>query len=269
MPKFTPSRKQLKAPSSSSGGGNSLLAYMIAQHKGQGLGQQMGQDAVATGGVDPSTGARFETQAGQDMDVRSALRKKASEDALKLQQAIPILEDLDQSYNKAYESYHGATSGISGAIGAGQEFFNGVIMRNNPNLRNFIDKAGQYEAPLVKLTGDVGNFSASERQSASQAVPRVGPNPDWKRLFLPDDVNYGKSKIQSLKELYAKKYMEAKTVAETGQLSEGYADWLKSNKAYTGGGAAQAQNPSSANSGLNDRMTKLQAIKERFKQRNP
>lgn len=245
MPPYKPSRKQLKAPGQNRGGGNSLLGYMIAQQKGQGMEQQLGQGAVATGGVDPSTGARFETQAGQDMDVRSTLRKKASEDALKLQQAIPILDDLEKSYDKAYLTYEGSKGGLTGAIGAGQEFFNGVILRNNPSLREFIDKSGQYEAPLVKLTGDVGNFSASERASASQAVPKVSPNTDWKRLFLPDDVEFGKSKIQSLKRLYASKYLEAKQVADTGQLSEGYSDWMKTLQSTTGGGAAQVSKPSS------------------------
>ena len=172
-----------------------------------------------------------------------------SEDALKLQQAIPILEDLDQSYNKAYASYKGPQSGLPGGVGSGKEFLTGVIGRQNPDLRNFIDKVGQYEAPLVKLTGDVGNFSASERESASKAVPRVTPNSDWTRLFLPDDVEFGKSKIQSLKQLYARKYVEAKKVAETGLLSEGYSDWLKTNQSYTGGGQAQASNPNSSVSG--------------------
>lgn len=261
-PKFTPSRKQLKTPGASSGGGgNTLLAYMLAQQKGQGLEQQLG-GAVPTGGVDPSTGARFETKAGQDLDVAGALRKKASEDALKLQQAIPILEDLEKSYDKAYMTYEGSKSGLQGGVGAGQEFFNGVILRQNPALREFIDKSGQYEAPLVKLTGDVGNFSASERESASQAVPRVAPNSDWKRLFLPDDVEFGKSKIQSLKRLYASKYQEAKTVAETGQLSNGYSEWAKGLNSYTGGGAAQTSNP-------DEKTARLQSIKERFKKRNP
>lgn len=243
MAKFTPSRKSLKAPGGSKGG-NSLMAYMIAQQKGQGLEQQLGDQSVATGGVDPSTGARFETKAGQDMDVMGNLRKKAADDALKLQQAIPILDDLEKSYDAAYNSYNGATAGIQGGIGAGKEYFTGILMRQNPELRNFLDKSGQYEAPLVKLTGDVGNFSASERSSASKGIPRVTPNTDISRLFLPDDVEFGKKKIQSLKQLYASKYQEAKQVADTGQLSGGYSDWLNANKSYTGGGAAQPENPS-------------------------
>lgn len=266
MAQYKPSRKSLRAPSSSRGSGNSLLAYMIAQQKGQGLEQQLGAEAIPTGGVDPSTGARFETQAGQNMDVQGTLRKKASEDALKLQQAIPILDDLEKSYDEAYKSYEGATGGIAGGLGAGKEYFTGILMRQNPALRTFFDKAGQYEAPLVKLTGDVGNFSASERASASKGIPKVTPNTDISKLFLPDDVEYGKSKIQSLKQLYASKFQEAKMVAETGQLSEGYADWLKAGQAYTGGGASQAKSPSSS---AGDRSSKLMAIKERFKQRNP
>ena len=219
----------VKAPSFNSGGGNQfenkLMALMALQARGQAGQQQTGGDEVITGRRDPFSGTVAQTQAGQDFSVTETLRKKASEDALKLQQALPILDDLERSYEDAYKKYSGATGGIQGGLGAGQAYLQGVILRQNPALRNFIDKVGQYEAPLVKLTGDVGNFSASERESASKGVPRVTPNSDFNRLFLPDDVEFGRSKIQALKQLYGSKYAEAKQVADTGQLSPGYSEW--------------------------------------------
>lgn len=219
---------QSKAPNMKSGGNqfeNKLMALMALQARGQAGQQQTGPGEVITGRRDPFSGTVAQTQEGQDFSVSESLRKKASEDALKLQQALPILDDLEKSYEDAYKTYSGATGGIQGGIGAGKEWLQGVILRQNPALRNFIDKVGQYEAPLVKLTGDVGNFSASERESASKGVPRVTPNSDFNRLFLPDDIEFGRSKIASLKNLYGSKYAEAKQVADTGQLSPGYQEW--------------------------------------------
>ena len=219
--------------SKSNQGLGSLMAYMIAQKKGEGLQQKMGEGGVLTGGIEPGTGGRYETMAGQDFDVQTTLRKKAGEDALKLQQALPMLKDLEDSYTKAYSNFNGARSGMPGALSATQEFFSGVVGRQNPALRNYIDKLGQYEASAVKLTGDVGNFSASERASATKGFPKATPNLDPSRTFMPDEVDYGMEKIQSLKKLYASKYVEALHVAKTGELTEGYKDWLNAN---TGGG---------------------------------
>lgn len=276
MAQFNPKRRAVSAPKmggGSSAGLGTLLAYMVSQQKGKGLKQELGPSATATRATDPSTGVTYETPEGQAMDVRTALMKKASDDVLKLESALPILQDLEKSYDLAYQDYSGDTGGMSGAFGALKEYGSGILMRKNANLRSFLDKAGQYEAPLVKMTGDVGNFSAVERESASKGVPKVTPNMDINKLFMPDDVEFGKQKIQSLKNLYASKYLEAKRVAETGEFSAGYDDWVKSNSAYNGGGQAQATSPqaSNASSGLNpnDRMAKLQAIKDRYKQRNP
>lgn len=237
-------------------GQNQLLAYMISQQKGQGLQQQLGKDAVMTGGVDRSTGGAFQTQAGQDMDVSTSLRKKASEDTLKLQQALPILDDLEKSYIEAYQGMQGERSGITGAMNATKEYGMGVLLRQNQSLRNFIDKVNQYEAPLIKLSGDVGNFSGSERESARAGVPKATPNLDINRMFMPDDPEFGLTKIQSLKKLYASKYQEAYNVAETGQLSPGYADWAKTIFSQSGG-AAQVTPPQN--------IDKRESIKQRIK----
>lgn len=218
---------------------------MISQQKGLGLKNQLGDSAVATGGVDRSTGTNFQTQQGQDFDVATSLRKKASEDALKLQQALPILDDLEKSYVEAYQNMEGDRAGIPGAVNATKEYGIGVLLRKNKSLRNFIDKVNQYEAPLIKLSGDVGNFSGSERESARAGVPKPTPNLDVNRLFMPDDPEFGLSKIQSLKQLYYSKYQEALDVSQTGQLSPGYSDWLKMN---AGNGIGVDQKPTSNSS---------------------
>ena len=191
-------------------------------------GQKLAPDEVVTGRHDLLTGATTRTSAGSNIEVNESLRKKASDDALKLQQSLPILDDLEKSYLQAYQNYHGSRQGLSGGVGATGEFVTGVLGRQNPALRQFIDKSSQYEVPLVKLTGDVGNISASERSSIRAGIPKASPNIDWTRLFLPDDPEYGLSKIEGLKKMFASKYEEALNVSKTGQLSEGYKNWIQS-----------------------------------------
>jgi len=262
MAKFTASRKQLKSPGSSKGGGNSLLTYILAQKKGEGLEGQLGEDAVATGGINPATGARFETQAGQDMAVRETLRKKAAQDAFDLGKTLPTIRQLKETYTQAYSNMQGPRAGIQGGMNAGREYGIGVLMRQNEPLRRYLDLVGQYEAPLIKAAGDSGNFSGSERESARKGLPKAGPNMDMQRLFMPDDPEFGLSKLNEIEKLYTAKYNEALQVSRTGEMTPGYQDWIRSNQAYTGSNEVMADRPDA-------RTAKLNAIKERFKQRNP
>lgn len=264
MAKFTPSKKKLKAPSGSSGssGIGSLMAYMVAQQKGKSLDEQLGSEAVATGGVDPSSGARFETPAGQDMAVMETLRKKAAQDAFDLGKTLPAIRQLKETYLSAYKNMSGPKAGIEGGFNAGREYGVGVLMRKNQDLRRYLDLVGQYEAPLIKAAGDSGNFSGSERESARKGLPKAGPNMDIQRLFMPDDPEFGLSKLDEIEKLYNSKYQEALKVAETGEMSSGYMEYIDQQKAYTGSNKVQADKPDA-------RSAKLQAIKERFKQRNP
>ena len=215
-----------------SGGGDSglatLIGYILGQNKSQELKGELGSGAIPVGGTSQA-GVQYKTQQGENLEVSTKLRQKASEDAAKLQKSLPILDDIERSYMEAYKNYSGATSGLKGGLGAAGEYATGVVGRQNPSLRIFMDKLSQYEAPLIQLTGDVGNFSGSERQSIRAGFPKVTPNLDISRLFLPDDPEYGLRKVQELKRIYGSKYAESLNVAQTGQLSSGYAEWADIN----------------------------------------
>jgi len=195
------------------------------QQRGEAAQEVTPPGSVTSSIRNPFTGETIQTQAGMDYAVKEKLRMKASEDTFKLAKSLPILDDLENSYVDAYKGYQGPVSGLAGGRGALKEYTTGVLGRRNLPLRTFIDKLTQYEAPLIQLTGDVGNFSGSERQSIRAGFPKPSPNLDISRLFLPDDPEFGLNKIRSLKRIYGDKYKESLKVSQTGELSAGYLDW--------------------------------------------
>lgn len=249
MPKFTPSKKNLKAPNASKGSGNSLLAYMIAQQKGQGLEQQLGPNATMVGGINPATGGRYETEAGQDMDVQNAGRKKAVTDAATaisaLRKLIPVIDEFESGFKQAYPNAKDQF-GVPGKLEAAKRIFLGKVLENDPEFAAFVDQLEGKRSQIAKGLGEVGNLAEQEQKIAMQNVPEFKMG-GLKEFFLPEAPATGAKKLPKFRNFIEQQMRQNQDVIDSsGRFNE------------------MAQSNSQE-----DRLAKLQAIKDRFKQRNP
>lgn len=203
-----------------------MFADQMSQQKQQTMEQRGG---VLTGGnID---GMQYQTDAGQDFTIRESIRRKAAEDALRTKTVLPLLDDLEQSYQTAYADIINS-GGIQGGLDALGAFGKGVMLRGNPTLRTLIGKLKQYRPAIVKAAGDSGNFSQTEQSAAGESLPELGPNFKLSNLFLPDDPVQGLNRIQSLKQLYQDKMNEQLHAAETGEIIGGYQEYAARNFGY-------------------------------------
>lgn len=152
----------------------------------------------------------------QDFEIKSHLRKKASEDAIKTSSVLPLLDDLENSYREAYADIIGQ-EGLKGGVAAAKEYGIGVLLRKNRALRTLQGKLKTYRPAFVRASGDSGNFSVVEQEAAGEGLPKLTPNWDINNLFLPDDPVQGLARIQGMRDLYKKKYDEQVRVANTGE----------------------------------------------------
>lgn len=153
-------RGGLKAPKFDFGGGSSgqagqnlLLGYMLAQQKGLGLQQQLGPGAIATGGTDPATGAKFDTKQSRffTADAQNQLNR------------ITQLKTATKQYEQL------ANALPAGLVSGGVEALKATITRGNfgtGEIKTYMDArpalaAGVYRA----VTGDnrLSDLDASAR----------------------------------------------------------------------------------------------------------
>lgn len=195
--------------------GNALQNMMMAQIM---LPEKQGIEAQ---------GAAQKQQATQpievETDTQKAIRRKASEDALKIGSILPVLKELKERIRIAYSNMKSAgnsTTGIEGGVNATKEYFTGVVGRKNPELRSLIGQMNLYRPQVIRAAGDSGNFSVVEQVWAGKAFPKFGPNWELDQAFMADDPNMSEQRVQDLHDLFNKKYMEAVRVAETGEFKD-------------------------------------------------
>ena len=165
---------RIKSPVQKSSAYNPFSGLGGAQIRGA-AGEAAAQNSTVTSVYNPFSGTTSKTQEGQDFEIRQHIRQKASEDALKTSQVLPLLDDLEQNYREAYGNMIGA-SGVGGGLQAAKEYGSGVMLRNNQALRTLDGKLKAYRPALVRAAGDSGNFSIVEQQAASEGLPKLAPN---------------------------------------------------------------------------------------------
>jgi len=98
--------RSLKAPGGS--GSNQLMGYMLSQQKGQ-QGEQQMPGGIPVGRTDPSTGTRFETKEGMNLDIEKTGRNKAVTDAVtaisSLKKMLPIVMEFEKEFDRVFSIY--------------------------------------------------------------------------------------------------------------------------------------------------------------------
>ena len=173
--------------------------------------------------------ARQREQNQPQLGASEHIMKKASEDVLKLSQSYKFIEELENDYNAAYEGKDIGT-GLQGGVGATKEYGTGVLGRQNEPLRRYVRNREASGVAIGRFSGDVGNFAWQEQLAHLKRLPLASPNLKLENLGMPDDPQFGKTLFADIKNIYAKKMVEAAEVARTGvpPNDSGYLQWLSS-----------------------------------------
>lgn len=239
--------------SSGSGNKNALINYILSQEKGSGLQEQLGSEAIPVGGTDPSTGGRFETQEGVNLDVEKTGRNKAVTDAVtaigNLKKMLPIITEFEKEFDRVFPNAS-SQQGFPGKLEASKVLFKGDILENDPKLSASIDSLEGKRSQIAKGLGEVGNLAEQEQKIAMGNVPNMKLG-DPKNMFLAESPAKSKVKLSSFQ-----KFINDQ-ISQNKQIIESYGD------------LSSVGNPPQQEPPAEDLVAKKDAIKARFKQRNP
>ena len=241
-----------------SGGGsgaNTLLAYMMAQKKGQQLQEQLGPGAVVIRGTHPS-GATFETPEGQAMNIETAGRQKAVTDATTaiggFQRLLPVIDEFESDFNRLFPNAK-SQSGMGGRLTTAKEVFNAKNLQNDPTFAAALDQLEGKRALITKGLGEVGNLAEQEQAIAMQNLPKFKPG-GIGSFFLPDAPATGAVKLERFRNFVNSQISKNMSIIESG--GQFNASPIPGSPGYQ-----QPQQQQSNDGGLNqERQTALNAI---------
>jgi len=215
---------------------------------------QLGPGAVATGGTDRLTGTSFQTPAGQDFEIQKTVRAKAAEDAKKASIVFPLLDQIENDYKTLYADILDK-GGIEGQKAAYGKYTNDILLKKNPQAAALYSQLESNIPIISRSLMEVGNLSEQEQARAGKGLPILGPNRRISNLFMPDDPQTVIAKLARFKQQFRNIYERNLQVSQTGDVSN------------LGPKGTDPSMPGQVNP--IDRASKLNSIKERFKQRKP
>lgn len=257
---FTPKSTSISAPNIGSGGGSgigTLLGYMIAQQKGQGLQGQLGNDTTVTGGTDPVTGAKFQTP-------ESISKRKYGKEDIQIMGASDtftrsrdyIIEKMDEDPEKFSEAFKKANVAIPGLTWGKQA---------RGNLFGVPTTVGSELA--INLQRELDNMSdlllrlRSGAQINEQEFQRLrGLLPTYKDITVPlseDGSTTFPTIRKSLNDFERDLSIAKKRAIEGGYFNEDL--WVDNKN----------EQASSSDNQVDNKQSRIDAIKQRYRQRNP